>query len=141
MSIKRKWNGSSIPKIEVETMTKEKFLEQLKIDIPIDSKIENPGGGVSMIVSIGEDKLSYIRGTSRIYLPIETVLDVLNEFSGKTLSSSDLKEYNPTVFDSKHGGHDCNRTVTFCIFEKMGLTVGSVKGSGKRGSPFYITMV
>jgi len=121
-------------------MTKEEFLKQLKSVIPLDSKLDNPGGGVSMIVSIGEDKLSYIRGTSRIYLPVEAVFDVLNEFSGKTVSTNDLKEYNPIVFDTKRGGHDCNRTVMFCIFEKMGLTFGGIKGSGRRGSPFYITL-
>lgn len=121
-------------------MTKERFLEQLKSAIPLDTKFDNPGGGVSMIVGIGDEKLSYIRGSSRMYLPYDAVVEVLNKYSGKTISSSDLKECKASVFDSTCGGHSCNCTLMFSVLERMGLTVGSIKGAGRRGSPFYITL-
>ncbi len=122
------------------TITKEQFITQLVNHVPEGSVFDNPGGGTSTIIMIGEDKLSYIRGKSRFYLSYSAIFDVLRLFSGMTTTTTDLKRHNPEVFDSKLGGHSCNCTTMFRILERMGLIDGTVQGSGKRGSPFFVVI-
>jgi len=48
------------------------------------------------------------------------------------------KSINLYLMDSRHSGHSCNCTTMFRILERMGLTEGTVQGSGRRGSPFFV---
>jgi hypothetical protein len=123
-----------------KTMTRDEFLSKIKGVVAEGSELDNPGRGVSTIVSIGQDKLSYRRKNSRIYLPYGAAIDAISKHKGDTLTSNDLKTLNPSVFDSSRNGHSCNCTLLFCLLEKMGLTDGGIKGSGRRGSPFYVTL-
>lgn len=120
------------------TMTKEQFVSQLIIAIPEGTVFDNPGGGTSTIIKVGDDKLSYKRGKSRISLSYNAIYDVLKLFSGKAMTSNDLKHHNPEVFDSECSGHSCNCTTMFRILERMGLIEGAIQGSGRRGLPFYV---
>lgn len=120
------------------TMTKEQFVSQLINAVPEGIVFDNPGGGTSTIIMIGEDKLSYMRGKSRFYLIYSAIFDALKLFSGMTTTTTDLKQHNPEVYDSKLGGHNCSCTTTFRILERMGLVDGTIQGSGKRGSPFFV---
>lgn len=122
-------------------INKQLFIEQLKNAITVGSVLENPGGGISTIAGIGSDKLSYIRGSSKMYLPYDEAFDALEKFSGKVMTSYDLKQINPSVFDSTRGGHSCNCTVLFCLLAKMGLLDGGINGSGHRGNPFYVKVI
>lgn len=119
-------------------MTIKQLFEQLKPAFSKGSTLDNPGGGITTITGIGEENISYIRGASRMYLPYAAMVDALNIFADKTITTTDLKDLNPAVFDSKKGGHSCNCTVMFCILERMGLIDSGIKGSGRRGSPFSI---
>lgn len=120
------------------TMTKEQFVSQLINAVPEGIVFDNPGGGTSTIIMIGEDKLSYMRGKSRFYLTYIAIYDAMRMFSGTTTTTNDLKHHNPEVFDPKYGGHSCNCTTMFRILERMGLIEGTIQGSGRRGSPFYV---
>ena len=122
------------------TMTKEQFIERLVNAIPEGIVFDNLGGGTSIIIRVGEDKLSYTRGKSRFYLSYGAIFDALKLFSGMSTTTTDLKQHNPEVFDSKRGGHSCNCTTMFKILERMGLIDGTVQGSGKRGSPFFVVI-
>lgn len=119
------------------TMTKEEFILQLIDAVPEGTVFDNPGGGTSKIVNVGKDKLSYIRGKSRISLSFDAIFDALRLFSGMATTTNDLKRHNPEVFDSKLSGHNCNCTTMFRVLERMGLVDGSVQGSGRRGFPFF----
>lgn len=122
------------------TMTKEQFITQLVNAVPEGSVFDNPGGGTSTIIKVGEAKLSYMRGKSRFFLSYSTIYDAMRLFSGMTTTTNDLKQNNPEVFDSKLGGHSCNCTTMFRILERMELIDGTVQGSGKRGSPFFVVI-
>ena len=122
----------------IMSMTKEQFIKHLVIAIPEGLVFDNLGGGISTIIKVGEDKLSYTRGKSRFYLSYGAIFDALKLFSGTSTTTTDLKQHNPEVFDSKRGGHSCNCTTMFKILERMGLIDGTVQGAGRKGSPFFV---
>ena len=122
------------------TMTKEQFITQLVNAVPEGSAFDNPGGGTSTIIKVGEAKVSYMRGKSRFYLSHIAIFNALRLYSGMTTTTNDLKQHNPEVFDSKNGGHGCNCTTMFRILERMGLINGTIQGSGRRGSPFFVVI-
>ena len=121
-------------------MTKDQFITQLGSVVPEGTVFDNPGGGTSTIIKVGDDKLSYMRGKSRFYLSFSATYDAMRLFSGMTTTTNDLKQHNPEVFDPKYGGHGCNCTTMFKILERMGLIDGTIQGSGKRGSPFFVVI-
>ncbi len=121
-------------------MTKEQFIEQLIDAIPEGTVFDNPGGGTSTIIKVGDDKLSYLRGKSRIYLPYSAMFEAVSMYWGKTMTSSDLKQHQPEVFDSLHNGHSCNCTSLFMILEQMGLIDGGIQGEGRSGSPYFVVV-
>jgi len=121
-------------------LTKEQFIEQLINAVPEGTVFDNPSGGTSTMIKIGEDKLSYLRGKSRIYLPYSAMFDAVRMFLGKTMTSSDLKQHQPEIFDSLHHGHSCNCTTLFMILEQMGLIDGGIQGEGRRGSPYFVVI-
>ena len=102
----------------------------------------NPQKGTSTISSITNDHITYIRGNSKIRLPINVFLSVLKDFTGKKCSSNDLRGYMPEVFDSHNQngrkGHSCNCTFLFRIAEKMELIEDGIRGRGVSGSPYYV---
>ena len=122
------------------TVTSEQFVSQLINAVPEGIVFDNPGGGTSTIINVGEDKLSYMSGKSRFYLSYSATFNAFRLFSGMTTTTNDLKQHIPEVFDSKLGGHNCNCTTMFRIFERMGLIDGTVQGSGKKGSPFFVVI-
>lgn len=99
---------------------------------------QNPGGGTSIVKKVTDKMISYVRGHSTIYLPVNIFNDVCRDFKGKSCSSNNLKNYLPSIFCSKHGGHSCNCTFLFSLAVKMGLTNDGISGKGVVGSPFYI---
>ena len=122
-------------------MSPEKLRKLLEKSFPEGSVIQNPGGGTTTIAGYNDKKLSYIRGKSRMYLPYEVIIAVFEKFEGKRLSSKDLKEFLPEIFDSqaRPAGHSCNCTTLFILLEGIGIA-GPIEGSGKSGSPFHISL-
>ena len=112
--------------------------EKIKEHLSVGKQLNNPGGGISTISKIDNEKISYIRGKSAITLYYKDIENVYLEYAGGTCTASDLKLFNPKVFDSKNGGHSCNCTFIFMVFEELQLLQGSINGLGVRGNPYYI---
>ena len=115
--------------------------DRLEERVPAGTILDNPGRGNSKIKAYGPEKLSYVRGTSTMYLAYSDIADVYESFKGKKVSSIDLKAFRPQVFDSsaRPAGHSCNCTMVFMLLEKLDLS-GSVEGAGVRGNPFSATL-
>lgn len=107
--------------------------------LPPGTILQNPGGGTTTIISYTDTQMVYQRGHSRMYVSLADLHRALEKFLGATVTSSDLKEYAPHVFDSTRGGHSCNCTVFFMVLRAIGL-VTSIEGRGRRGSPFQVTI-
>ncbi|MGI5173140.1 hypothetical protein H0R92_06015 [Treponema sp. OMZ 840] len=119
-------------------MNETEFEEKVFALIKPELKLQNPGGGQSIIKNISEaGNICYQRGNSKIYVNIKDLYDAYNMFRGRKCSSNDLKAYNPSVFDSTKGRHNCNCTFFFSLLKEIHI-IKEIKGTGTRGSPFYI---
>jgi hypothetical protein len=65
--------------------------------------------------------------------------EVCSLFSGRGVSSSDLKSLSPSVFDSSQNGHSCHCTFLFMALRQMGI-VNEIWGKGRPGKPFGVTL-
>lgn len=97
---------------------------------------ENPGKGISTVISCTDTSIYYKRGNSKIQIKYNDIIDAYKQFVGKTVSTKDFKIFNPKVFDTKNGGHDCNCTFLFLVLKEMGCIL-KIEGAGRRNSPFY----
>ena len=122
-------------------MTPIKIRELIEGSFPKGYVFQNPGGGTTTIIEYNDEKLSYMRGKSRMYLPYQSIISVLERFKGQEVTTKDLKEFLPEIFDSqaRPAGHSCNCTTLFMLLEGIGLS-GSIEGNGKKGSPFLVTL-
>ncbi|MEZ5825462.1 MAG: hypothetical protein R3C97_12225 [Geminicoccaceae bacterium] len=68
---------------------------------------------------------------------MNVVVEAVERWNGKRVTSADLRRWRPDVFDSSRGGHSCNTTFLFMILQKAGLA-SEIRGAGKAGSPFWI---
>jgi hypothetical protein len=98
-------------------MTKDELILLIEQTFSAGDILNNPGGGVSTLVSVGSDKLSYIRGKSRMYLPYDSIFKVIEKYPRGNLTTNNLRQFDPSVFDQKHGGHNCNCTSVKCSDE------------------------
>jgi hypothetical protein len=120
-------------------MTYDEFFSKVKSNLSIGKVLLNPGGGTSKILSFTENNVTYQRGKSPIPISIKTLYELYEKYSGTTVSSTDLKEYLPKVFDSKHNGHSCNCTFFFMVMKEMGV-IQRIRGDGKAHHPFYVDL-
>jgi len=100
----------------------------------------NPGRGTSTIISITDTgNIYYRRGGSPLKIAISELSKAYKFFSGKKCTTIDLKEYSPSIFDSKArpAGHSCNCTFLFLMLREMGLA-SDIKGRWVVGDPFYV---
>ena len=120
-------------------MDLKEFTKQIKEDIPVGTVFENPGGGTSEIVSYSDNSISYVRGSSAIYVSFRDLFDAYENYRGKRVTSSDLKSYAPAVFDAtaKKSGHSCNCTLFFLILKRLNLA-DEIKGRGVKGDPYFV---
>lgn len=117
----------------------DEFVLSLKTSFPVGAIIDNPGGGTSTIASYSESKVSYVRGQSKITVAFADLHDAYSAFAGKDVSSSQLKVFRPSVFDSaaRPSGHSCNCTFLFRVLGQLDLS-STIAGSGVRNSPFSV---
>jgi hypothetical protein len=103
--------------------------------------LNNPGKGTSQISSLSDKGVSYIRGHSTIYVSFQDLFEVLNHFIGEVVTSSDLMDYKPSIFDPKarKPGHSCNCTFFFMLLERIGI-VSKIGGRGVKGDPFFVNI-
>ena len=105
--------------------------------IPVGTVLQNPGGGTSIIKSLTDSNVTYIRGKTPITASFKALFCAYDNFKGKEVSTSDLKSHKPSVYDSENSGHSCHCTFLFMILCRLPLVVG-IKGRGLPNSPFYI---
>jgi hypothetical protein len=122
-------------------MNLDQFKHEVGKNLHVGMVLKNPGNGTSKITSLSERGISYIRGQNKIYVPFQDLFDTLNYFKGETVTSSDLKTYRPSVFDSKamKPGHSCNCTFFFLVLIQLGIA-SNINGRGVRGNPFFVSI-
>ncbi len=115
------------------------FKRRIRETLPEGTVLRNPGGGLTTIRSHGPEKLSYIRGQSRIYVGYRDLYEAYRHFRGRSASSKDLKAFLPSVFDSqaRPAGHTSNCSMWFMILQRLELC-GPIQGRGVPGEPFYV---
>lgn len=120
-------------------MNLEQFKREIKTRIQVGTILGNPGKGTSVISSLSDTEISYIRGISIIYVSFQDLFDVLKHFSGNRVTSTDLKSYKPSVFDSKarRPGHSCNCTFLFMVLKRLGIS-SKIGGRGIKGDPYFV---
>ena len=121
-------------------LTLDEFQSLLKESVPPRTILPNPGGGYTKIKGYSKQRVRYVRGKSPISLNITDLFDTYIQFRGRRVSSRDLRNYAPGVFDSaaRPAGHSCNCTFLFVVLTKLGLADG-VSGAGKAHHPFNST--
>ena len=112
-------------------MTQSDFAEMLRESLPVGTVFQNPGGGISKVVSHRDGVVSYRRGASNISVSANSLFVGYITFRGNRMSSSELRDRWPAIFDSsaRPAGHSCNATFLFLALAKMELS-SSIKGRG-----------
>ena len=86
--------------------------DELGQRIPIE--MENPKRGTSKITNVTENSIVYIRGNSRLYMPIDLVKQTAIAFNGKgEVTSRILKEY-----DKRYANKSCHCTFFMMLLER-----------------------
>ncbi|MCB1970114.1 MAG: hypothetical protein H6851_20615 [Geminicoccaceae bacterium] len=117
----------------------ESIIDQIIACVRPGQVMANPGGGTSRIKRSDRETLSYIRGHSRMYLPMDVLVAAYCKWCNKQVTSAELRDWRPDVFDSSRGGHSCNCTFFFMVLQQAGLA-GDIEGAGKAGSPFSVNV-
>lgn len=119
------------------------FHDKVRKALPPGAVLENPGGGTSTILSYALSgnriKITFQRGGYTLHVTFEDLYGAYQYHRGRTVSSTELREYAPEVFDPAYGGHSDNCTLLFKILKAIAI-VTSIQGSGRRGSPFFVTI-
>jgi hypothetical protein len=108
----------------------EMFVSSIRNEAPV---------GTSEILKITDTKISYRRGKSKITVSFDDLFKAYSHFQGKRVTSSDLKKFLPSIFDSRArpAGHSCNATFLFTLLQHIGAS-GNIMGNGKAGDPFFV---
>ena len=122
-------------------MTLDDFQRTLREANPPGTIIKNPGGGTSKITEFTDDRVSYVRGASTISVKVTDLFAAYDAFRGKRVSSTELRQLAPSVFDSsaRPAGHSCNCTFLFGVLERANLSE-DFRGEGVRGSPYSVVI-
>ena len=120
-------------------MTVELFASKIRNAVPVGAVFENPGGGTSKVLKVTDTAITYRRGNSTISVSFENLFTAYASFQGQQVSSSELKAFAPSVFDSKArpAGHSCNATFLFMILRRIGVA-GELGGKGVKGAPYFV---
>jgi hypothetical protein len=108
--------------------------------IQIGQEFNNLRRGTSKIYDKNDKHIVYIRGKSKIEIKTYDISDAFDLFKGKNCSSSDLRQWRPYIFDSKHNGHSCNCTFLFMLWRNANLIEGNIQGGGKSRNPFFVCL-
>ena len=118
------------------------FVNLIRGVLLLNMEFDNPGGGTSTIESITDNGITYRRGNSPIFVRFQDLHAAFDRFRGHLVTSSELKEFSPAVYDSsaRPAGHSCNCTFLFQIPNAIGHA-GEIEGSGVRGDQFAARLV
>ncbi len=89
-------------------MTEAQFVALLRSNLPVGLALENPGGGTSVVAASDADRVCYVRGRSRMCVTLHELYRAYAHFSGGRVTTTDLKGFTPSVFDSDESGHNCH---------------------------------
>ena len=120
-------------------MNLELFASRIRSAVSVGTVFENPGGGTSTVLKITDTVITYRRGKSTISVSLEDLFTAYASFQGQQVSSSELKAFTPSVFDSqaRPAGHSCNATFLFLILRRIGVA-GDLGGNGIKGDPYFV---
>ena len=113
---------------------------ELIVRLPEELIMDNPSGrGMSTIIWCDGKRVCYKRGDLRMYVDFHHLYEIYRRYSGRTVTTNDLRTMNPSVFDSKQNGHSCHCTFLFMALRQMGV-VSEIYGSGRTGNPFGVSL-
>ena len=123
-------------------MTRQEFIHAARQAFPSGYEFDNPGGGTTRILSVDAIGIAYRRGNSRISVQFADLYSAYERFKGRQVSSTDLRRFSPSVFDSnaRPADHSCNCTFLFHVLQRLAVTDGPLEGRGVRGDPFSISI-
>lgn len=113
------------------------FIDRVMAAVPVGTVLPNPGGGNSTVLSINGTHIGYRRGASRLTARFGDLYRAYAKYRGQTVSSTQLRLWEPGIFDSDHGGHSCHSTFLFMVLNEIGVA-DAMRGRGKRGDPFCV---
>jgi hypothetical protein len=117
----------------------DRFAQLLRTSLPEGTVLENPGGGTSTILWCDDERVCYRRGNSRFYVGLRDLHSAYVDFAGGDVTTRQLKDHAPAVFDSARKGHNCHCTFLFLTLRQMGV-VEEIWGRGQARSPFGVTL-
>lgn len=125
----------------LKLMTRDEFIGRIRGAISVGITFRNPGGGTSRIENVNPRYIAYVRGHSTITFSLHHLYYAYAHFAGRRVSSTDLREFAPSIFDSaaRPAGHSCNCTFFFQVLQEAGLA-SSLQGTGVRGDPYAVTL-
>lgn len=115
------------------------FAKRLRANLPEGTVLNNPGGGTSAVIWVDDSRVCYQRGRSRFYVGLRSLYGAYAHFAGGKVTTRQLKDYAPGIFDSTKRGHNCHCTFLFLALQQMGM-VEQIYGQGHAGSPFGVTI-
>lgn len=118
-------------------MENDEFVLLATTTVPVRTTLNNPKKGTTEIIRYNFGNLCYRRKNSLMYVNLTHFAEAYNNFQGRPVSTTDLRNYKPNVFDSRHNGHSCNCTVFFLFLKEMGLT-DIIEGNGVKNDPFRV---
>src|SRR5947199_28121 len=120
-------------------MTVTDFASLLKQHLAPGLVLDNPGGGTSTVVWCSEERVCYRRGHWPLYVDLQASFEAYQQFNGRSVTTRELKDFAPSVYDSTRHGHDCHCTLLFLALREMGI-VETIWGRGRPGAPFGVTI-
>ena len=107
------------------------FKTLIKLNVPVETVLKNPGKGTSTVLFYTGKGIYYRRGKSRIFIAFKDCYETFDQFKGQRVATSDLKIFRSHIYDSKaeEPGHSCNCTMVFLLFKKAGLASAILCGA------------
>jgi hypothetical protein len=120
-------------------VNRDAFATKIKQACPIGMVIDNSGEITTMITGYSDSHISYNRRNLTISVAFSDLYKAYTHFYGKRISTVELKEFMPLVFDSasRSSGNSNNCIFLFSLLEKMCLS-GPITGAGVRGNPYSV---
>jgi len=115
------------------------FNQLFRTNLPEGLVLDNPGGGTSTVIWCDKERVCYRRGNLRLYIGLRDLHTAYLHFSGGDVTTRQLKDYAPGLFDSAQNGHNCHCTFFFLSLQRMSV-VTEIWGSGRSRSPFGVTL-
>jgi hypothetical protein len=112
-------------------MNFDQFVDRFRHAVPEGTVLENPGGGTPTIRWFDGERLCYQRARSRFCVSFEDLHRAYVRFAGSNMTTRDLKNHAPCVYDS--GALQC-----YCSYVGAKSDGVSDTGMGSRQARFSV---